>query len=77
MARTIEGFPLNDTNYLHAVAILQDCFGQTHQLVAAHMQALLDTPIHSPVYGCSMTPWKAIHEVYPPLESQRKPMVIY
>ena len=43
-ARTLEGFPLSDRNYLHAVTILQDRFGQTHQLVAAHMQALLEIP---------------------------------
>ena len=43
-ARTIEGIPLCDQNYFHAVTILQDRFGQTHKLVAAHMQALLEIP---------------------------------
>ena len=41
-ARTIDGIPLSDHNYLHAVTLLQDRFGQTHKLVAAHMQALLE-----------------------------------
>jgi len=43
-AKTIEGFPLSDRNYLHAVAILQDQFGQTNILIDAHMQALLELP---------------------------------
>ena len=42
VARTIEGIPPCDQNYLHAVNLLQDRFGQTHKLVAAHMQALLE-----------------------------------
>ena len=46
-ARTVEGFPLSDQNYLHAVTILQDRFGQTHKLVAAHMRALLEIPAPS------------------------------
>ena len=41
-ARTIEGFPLTDRNYLHAVTILQDRFGQPHKVIAAHMRALLE-----------------------------------
>ena len=43
-ARTIKGIPLCDHNYLHAVTLLQDRFGQTHKLVAVHMQALLEVP---------------------------------
>ena len=46
-ARTVEGFPLSDQNYLHAVTILQDRFGRTHKLVAAHMRALLEMPAPS------------------------------
>ena len=38
------GFHLTDCNYLHAVAISQDRFGQTDQLIDAHMQALLELP---------------------------------
>ena len=41
-ARTIEGFPLTDRNYLHTVAILQDRCGQPHKVIAAHMRALLE-----------------------------------
>ena len=36
-AKTIPGFPLTDCNYLHAVAISQDRFGQTDQLTNAQM----------------------------------------
>ena len=43
-AKAIAGFPLKDSNYLHAVAILQHHFGQTDQLFDAHMQALLESP---------------------------------
>jgi len=41
-ARTIEGIPLTDPNYSHAVAILQECFGQPHKVTAAHMRVLLE-----------------------------------
>ena len=41
-AKKIEGFPLSGHNYVNAVTILQDHFGQMHKLVAAHMQALLE-----------------------------------
>ena len=41
-ARTIEGFPLTDHNYLHAVAILQDRFGQPHKVIAAHIRDLVE-----------------------------------
>jgi len=43
-AQTIEGIPLCDQIYLHAVALLalfQDRFGHTHKLVTAHMQAFM------------------------------------
>ena len=43
-ARAVEGFPLSDQKYLHAVTIHQECFGQIHKLVAAHMRALLEIP---------------------------------
>jgi len=42
-AKAIEGF-LRDCNYLHAIAILQDRFGQTDILIDAHMLALLELP---------------------------------
>ena len=43
-AKVIAGFPLSDHNYLHAVAILQERFGQTEQLIDTHMRALLELP---------------------------------
>jgi len=43
-ARSIDGIPLSDQNYLHAVTLLQVHFGQTHRLVAAHMQAFIKAP---------------------------------
>jgi len=43
-ARTIEGFPLTNQNYSHAVAILQDHFGQPHKVTAAHMKVLVEIP---------------------------------
>ena len=58
-AKTIEGFPLSDQNYLHAVTILQDHFGQTHKLVAAHMQALLE--VASP--SNTLTSLRTFHDV--------------
>ncbi|XP_065885751.1 serine-rich adhesin for platelets-like [Dysidea avara] len=58
-AKTIEGFPLSDQNYLHAVTILQDRFGQTHKLVAAHMQALLE--VASP--SNTLTSLRTFHDV--------------
>ncbi|XP_065884078.1 uncharacterized protein [Dysidea avara] len=58
-AKTIEGFPLSDQNYLHAVIILQDRFGQTHKLVAAHMQALLE--VASP--SNTLTSLRTFHDV--------------
>ena len=42
-AQTIDGIPLSDQNYLHAVTLLQNCFRQTHKLVSAHMQACQGT----------------------------------
>ena len=41
-AKAIAGFLLTNCNYLHAVAILQDRFGQMDQLIDAHMHALLE-----------------------------------
>ena len=37
-ARTIAGLPLTDTNYHHAIAILEGRYGQHHKIVKAHMQ---------------------------------------
>ncbi|XP_053407993.1 uncharacterized protein LOC123531067 [Mercenaria mercenaria] len=43
-AQVIEGFPLTHGNYLKAVDLLQERFGQTHMIVDAYMQALMDLP---------------------------------
>ena len=42
-ARAIAGFPLTDANYTHSID-LRERFGQSHKIVNAHMQALLDLP---------------------------------
>ena len=46
-ARTIAGLPLTDLNYGHAIALLEDRFGQHHKIVKAHMQAFLEIPAPS------------------------------
>ncbi len=38
----ISGFTATNDNYSHAVALLQDRFGQEHKLIGAYMKALLD-----------------------------------
>ena len=43
-ARVIEGFPLTHTNYIQAVKLLKERFGQEHQIVNAYMQGLLELP---------------------------------
>ena len=43
---SIMGFQLTNSNYEQAVTLLKDRFGQTHKVINAHMQALLD--IRSP-----------------------------
>jgi len=40
----VAGFPLTNVNYEHSIALLRERYGQTHKLVQAHMQALLDLP---------------------------------
>ena len=40
-ARAIDGFPLTSTNYVKAVELLQDRFGQPHTIIYTYMQALL------------------------------------
>lgn len=41
-ARAIDDLPLSELNYTHSIALLQDRFGQPHNLVNAHMKALLN-----------------------------------
>ena len=43
-ARVIEGFPLTNTNYMQAVDLLTERFGQEHLIVNAYMQGLLELP---------------------------------
>ena len=43
-ARAISGFPLTNTNYEQAIALLNERFGQSYKIVNAHMQALLNIP---------------------------------
>ena len=43
-ARVIEGFPLTHTNYIQAVELLKERFGQEHQIVYAYMLGLLELP---------------------------------
>ena len=43
-ARAIAGLPLTERNYQHSIELLEERFGQTHKLINAHMQALLDMP---------------------------------
>ena len=55
--RTISGLPLTDTNYHHAIAILEDRYGQYHKIVKAHdhMQALLEIPSNSNILNSMWT----------------------
>ena len=43
-ASVIEGLPVTHGNYLEAIDSLKERFGQTHKIVNAYMQALLDLP---------------------------------
>jgi len=61
-ARTIAGLPLTDSNYQHAITLLQDRYGQHHKIVNAHMQALLE--MSSPSNSLS-----SLHIFYDTIES--------
>ena len=43
-ASVIEGLPITHGNYLEAIDLLKERFGQTHKIVKAYMQALFDLP---------------------------------
>ena len=43
-ARVIEGFPLRHTNYIQALELLKERFGQEHQIVYTYRQGLLKLP---------------------------------
>ncbi|XP_053387205.1 uncharacterized protein LOC128550997 [Mercenaria mercenaria] len=41
-ARVIEGFQLTHSNYMQAIELLRERFGQEHKIVNAYMQGLLE-----------------------------------
>jgi len=41
-ARAVSGLPLSELNYRHAITLLGDRFGKPHDLVDAHMKALVN-----------------------------------
>ena len=44
-SNTIAGFALTHTNYIKAVDLLHERFGQTNRIIQSYMQVLLDMPI--------------------------------
>ena len=44
-SRAIAGLPLTEANYDHVIALLTQRYGQSHKIVQAHMQALLEINI--------------------------------
>ena len=74
-ARCIDGIPLSDQNYLHAITLLRDHFGQTHKLVSAHMQAFIEAPNPTNILNSFMTQWRAIRVVYRHLGNPSRTMV--
>ena len=61
-SKAIAGFQLNNTNYTHSVALLQERFGQPYKQIDAHMQALINLPTPSPSYS-------SLREVHDAIES--------
>ena len=43
-ASAIQGLSLSESNYGAALELLQQCFGQTQQIISAHMDELLKLP---------------------------------
>ena len=43
-SRSIAGFPLTNANYQRSIKLLQERFGQSHRIVNAHMEAMLNLP---------------------------------
>ncbi|XP_071127724.1 uncharacterized protein [Mytilus edulis] len=41
-ARTIDGLPLTNSNYMEAIKLLKERFGQSHKITNAYMQAMLE-----------------------------------
>ena len=46
-ARAVQGLPLTETNYDHAVELLKERYGNKQKIVSAHMEELLKLPICS------------------------------
>nr|XP_006821838.1 PREDICTED: uncharacterized protein LOC102810324 [Saccoglossus kowalevskii] len=55
-ARTVGGLTLTDANYSHAIELLEERYGQKHQIIDAHMTALLN--LSKPVDDANI--WKAM-----------------
>ena len=43
-SRSIAGFPLTNANYQRRIELLQERFGQSHRIINAHMEAMLNSP---------------------------------
>ena len=46
-ARTVEGLQLTNANYIEAMQLLKNRYGQTHKIISSHMKALWSLPIPS------------------------------
>ena len=43
-SQVVAGFALTSGNYEHSLVLLKDCYGSSHKLIAAHMQAFINLP---------------------------------
>ena len=57
-ARTIQGLTLSDANYDAAITLLEERFGRSKEIIAAHMDELLKIP------GCTVDRPSALRSVY-------------
>ena len=74
-SHVIAGFPLTSTNHQHSITLLQECFGQPHKQIDAHMQALIDLSCPSATLANFMTLLKGTHAVWPHLGNHETAMV--
>ena len=44
VSRSVAGFPLTNANYKRSIELLQERFGQSHRIINAHMEAMLNLP---------------------------------
>ena len=51
-ARVIDGFPLTTANYVKAVELSQERFGQPHTIINAYIQALVESSLPSKSIQC-------------------------